>query len=258
MDATAVLAAYDRQMREGARAEGPGVRIERTGAVVRLVSEPGGWNAVLWSGLDETDAPRAIEEQIAHFTGLGQEFEWKLYGHDRPRDLGDRLTAAGFRAEEEETVMVAETADVAQDAEPPAGVRVVRATDEVGVELVVRVHEEVFGRDGSRLRRQLLTQLADDPGTVLAVVALAGDEPVSAARLEIVPGTEFAGLWGGGTVTRWRGRGVYRTLVAHRARAAAAHGCRYLQVDASDMSRPVLERLGFRALTTTTPYLYGA
>ncbi|WP_018546098.1 GNAT family N-acetyltransferase [Streptomyces sp. LaPpAH-108] len=258
MDDTAVLAAYDREMREGARADGPGARIERTGAVVRQVSEAGGWNAVLWSGLDAAGAHRAIEEQIARFTGLGQEFEWKLYGHDRPADLGERLRAAGFRAEDEETVMVAETARVAQDTEPPAGVRVVRATDEAGIELVVRVHEEAFGTDGTRLRHQLLAQHAADPGTVLAVVALAGDEPVSAARLEIVPGTSFAGLWGGGTVTRWRGRGIYRTLVAHRARTAAAHGCRYLQVDASDMSRPVLRRLGFRALTTTTPYLYGA
>ncbi|MEW2133145.1 GNAT family N-acetyltransferase [Streptomyces sp. NPDC005435] len=258
MDETAVLAAYDREMREGARADGPGARIERAGGVVRHVSETGGWNAVLWSGLDETDAQRAIEEQIAHFTGLGQEFEWKLYGHDRPADLGERLGAAGFRAEDEETLMVAETARVAQDAEPPAGVRVVRATDEAGIELVVRVHDEVFGKDGARLRHHLLTRLAADPGTVLAVVALAGDEPVAAARLELVPGTAFAGLWGGGTVERWRGRGVYRALVAHRARAAAAHGCRYLQVDASDMSRPILERLGFRALTTTTPYLYGA
>jgi hypothetical protein len=38
--------------------------------------------------------------------------------------------------------------------------------------------------------------------------------------------------------------------------AAAARGYRYLQVDASDDSRPILERLGFVALATTTPYLF--
>ncbi|MYR23936.1 GNAT family N-acetyltransferase, partial [Streptomyces sp. SID6137] len=52
------------------------------------------------------------------------------------------------------------------------------------------------------------------------------------------------------------GRGLYRALVAHRARIAAARGCRYLQVDASPMSRPILERLGFLPLSITTPYLY--
>jgi len=76
--------------------------------------------------------------------------------------------------------------------------------------------------------------------------------------MELIPGTRFAGLWGGGTVEAWRGRGIYRALVAHRARIAADRGFPYLQVDASDESRPILERLGFARLTTTTPYVHPA
>lgn len=258
MDHSAVLAHYDRDMRENATPDGPGARIERVGGVVRQVADAHGWNGVLWSDLDRAGADRAIQDQIAHYTSLGRDFEWKLHGHDRPADLGVRLAAAGFRAEPEETLLVGETGRFAVDAEPPAGVRLVRAADPAGVDLVVDVHEKAFGTDGTRLRHRLLARLAADPGTVVAVVALAGDEPVSAARMEMVPGTRFAGLWGGGTVEAWRGRGVYRALVAHRARVAAAHGYRYLQVDASAMSRPILERLGFHALSTTTPYLYGA
>ncbi len=226
--------------------------------MVRQVADAQGWNGVLWSGLDEAgeDADRVIHEQIARFTALGRDFEWKLYGHDRPADLGSRLAAAGFRAEPEEALLAGETARIAVDAEPPSGIRLVRVIDPAGVELVVDVHEKAFGTDGTRLRHRLRARLADDPGTVVAVVALAGDEPVSAARMELVPGTPFAGLWGGGTVEAWRGRGVYRALVAHRARVAAARGHPYLQVDASPLSRPILERLGFHALSTTTPYLY--
>lgn len=74
--------------------------------------------------------------------------------------------------------------------------------------------------------------------------------------MELHPGSGFAGLWGGGTVPAWRGKGIYRALVAHRARSAAEGGYRYLQVDASDQSRPILQRLGFLALSTTTPYEY--
>ena len=258
MDHAAVLARYDQDMREGARPDGPGARIERAGAVVRHVADAEGWNGVLWSALDAASADRAIAAQIAYFTGLGRDFEWKLYGHDRPVDLASRLTAAGFQAEPEETLMVGEVAGLALDTAPPAGIRFVQATDAAGVDLVVDVHERAFGTEGTRLRHRLLARLAADPGTVVAVVALAGDEPVSAARMELVPGTPFAGLWGGGTVEAWRGRGIYRALVAHRAHAAAAHGYRYLQVDASPMSRPILERLGFHALSTTVPYLYGS
>ena len=74
--------------------------------------------------------------------------------------------------------------------------------------------------------------------------------------MSFYPGTDFAGLWGGSTLTPWRGRGIYRALVAVRARLAVRRGVRYLQVDASDDSAPILRRLGFRAITTTTPYVW--
>ncbi|MGW2782406.1 GNAT family N-acetyltransferase [Streptomyces populi] len=256
MDHAAVLALFDRDMREGARPDAPGARVERVGRVVRQVGADKGWNGVLWSDLDETSADAAVAEQVRFFSGLGGGFEWKLYGHDRPRDLGRRLRAAGFTAEPEETLMVAELSDLALDVEPPEGVRLLPVTDRAGVALVAEVHEQAFGGDSTRLRHQLLAQLTGDTNTVVAVVALAGDVPVSAARMELPPGARFAGLWGGGTVEAWRGRGIYRALVAHRARVAAERGYRYVQVDASSLSRPVLTRLGFQPLTTTTPYAY--
>ncbi|AZQ39572.1 GNAT family N-acetyltransferase [Streptomyces cyaneochromogenes] len=256
MDHASILALYDRDMREGAQPDSPDARIERIGGVVRQVSSARGWNGVVWSDLDAASADAAIAEQIAQFTGLGREFEWKLYGHDLPVDLGQRLRDAGFTAQPEETLMIGEVAALTLDAEPPEGIRVLPVTDAKGVDLVAEVHEKAFGTDSSRMRHQLLARLAADPDSVVAVVALAGDTPVSAARMELVPGTRFAGLWGGGTVEAWRGRGVYRALVAHRARAAVDRGYRYLQVDAMSASRPVLERLGFTPLTTTTPYVY--
>ncbi|MFD1663641.1 GNAT family N-acetyltransferase [Streptomyces caeni] len=255
MDHAAVLALYDRDMREGARPDGPGARVERHHTVVRQVGPPHGWNGVVWSDLDETTADAAIAEQVRYFAGLGREFEWKLYGHDLPVDLGKRLRAAGLRPRPEETLMVAEVADLPLDADVPDGIRLLPVTDAAGVDLVADVHEKAFGTDGTRLRHQLLTQLTGDRDDMVAVVALAGDEPVSAARLELVPGTRFAGLWGGGTVPGWRGRGVYRALVAHRAEVAADRGYRYVQVDATAQSRPILARLGFEPLTTTTPYV---
>ncbi|KUM73214.1 GNAT family N-acetyltransferase [Streptomyces curacoi] len=256
MDHVAILALYDRDLREGAQPDSPDARVERVGRVVRQVSSAHGWNGVLWTDLDEASADAAIAEQIAHFTGFGREFEWKLYGHDAPADLGRRLSDAGFTAQPEETLMIGEAAGPVLDAEPPEGVRILPVTDAAGVDLVVEVHEKAFGTDSSRLRHQLLARLAADPDTVVAVVALADGTPVSAARMELVPGTRFAGLWGGGTVEAWRGRGIYRALVAHRARAAAERGYHYLQVDAMSTSRPILERLGFAPVTTTTPYLH--
>jgi hypothetical protein len=41
-------------------------------------------------------------------------------------------------------------------------------------------------------------------------------------------GTEFATLWGGGTLPAWRSRGIYRAIVAYRANLALRRGFRYL------------------------------
>ncbi|HZZ34676.1 MAG TPA: GNAT family N-acetyltransferase, partial [Caulobacteraceae bacterium] len=86
-------------------------------------------------------------------------------------------------------------------------------------------------------------------------VAYAGVAPVAAGRLEMIPGSAFAGLYGGGTAPEQRGRGVYRALVAARAAEARARGYRYLTVDARETSRPILERLGFQRLATVRGWM---
>ncbi|RSO09329.1 GNAT family N-acetyltransferase [Streptomyces sp. WAC 06783] len=256
MDHDTMLAVFDDRMRKNAPPDAPGAYVERAGDVVRQTGPDAAWNGVLWSALDRSRVDEAIAAQVDHYTALGREFEWKLYGHDQPDDLADRLEAAGFVPEEPETLMVARIADLPTSSAPPTGIELRPVTDAAGVELMAQAQEEAFGRDGTRHRQQLLAQLTERPDTVVAVVAMAGDVPVSAARLELVPGTGFAGLWGGGTVPAWRGRGIYRALIGFRANIAAERGYQYLQVDASDQSRPILERLGFTALTTTTPYVY--
>ncbi len=271
MDRKAALATYDEQVRRGANADGPGARVERAGEVVRYVSDdPEGEATVLWSKLDGASAGRAIAEQVEHFAALGRAFEWKHYAHDAPADLAARLRAAGFEPGGEETLMVAEAAAAVAAAEAsvagatgpgdeggwPGALRVREARDEAGVDLVVRVHEEVFGVKHAWLRRALLARLERAPEAMSAFVATVGERAVCAGRVEFHRGTDFASLWGGGTLPAFRGRGAYRALVARRARLAAERGFRYLHVDASPASRPVLERLGFARLTTTTPYVW--
>jgi len=256
MDPRAVLAVFDEQIRRHPTAEAPGERVERDEAVVRFVAGEGGRSTVTWSQLDETAADAVITDTIERFAllGVGQ-WEWKHYSHDRPADLPWRLLAAGFTPEPAEALMIAEIADLALQVPPPAGIELRPVTDRQGVDALVRVQEAVFGEDHSAFGRQLLARLGRHPPTVAAVVAVAGDTPICAGRVEFHSGTEFASLWGGGTLPAWRGRGVFRSLVAYRAALASDRGFRYLQVDASSESRPILHRLGFVQLATTTPFI---
>jgi GNAT superfamily N-acetyltransferase len=118
------------------------------------------------------------------------------------------------------------------------------------------VHDAAFEESSSDIGRHVLAGQAHEPPSVVGVVAWADGTPVSAARLELYHGTDFAGLFGGGTHPDWRGRGIFRALVAYRALVAAQHGFRYLQVDAMPTSRPILQRLGFVELATTTPFIH--
>ncbi|MFJ4778408.1 GNAT family N-acetyltransferase [Streptomyces sp. NPDC088762] len=251
-------AAYDAGMRRDAQPDSARARVERVGPVVRQTAPALGWNGVLWSDLDADTADAEIAAQVAYFAGCGApEFEWKLYDHDRPADLGERLRAAGLVPEPPETLMVGRVSELAGlPVEPPEGITLRVVTDDAGVDLMMEVHKRAFGTERPRIRELLLALLRDEPESLAAVVAMAGGTPVSAARMEMRPGTSFAGLWGGGTVPEWRGRGIYRLLVAHRARIAAERGIPYLQVDASADSRPILERLGFGVLGVTVPYVW--
>jgi hypothetical protein len=255
VDDAELRAAFDEQVRRGTRDDGSGTRAEADGPVVRRVAPGGrGWSGVTWSDLaGPAEADAAIAAQVRYFGALGLPFEWKLYDYDQPSDLGARLMAAGFVPEEDEAVMVAEVCDVPADVTLPAGVTLREVTTEAELELLIGVHERVFGGDQSRLHQDLLAQLREAPQSVTMVLAMAGDEPICSARADFPPGTQFSGLWGGGTLPAWRGRGVYRALTGYRAGLAARRGYRYLNVDASADSEPILRRLGFRRLARTTP-----
>jgi ribosomal protein S18 acetylase RimI-like enzyme len=70
-------------------------------------------------------------------------------------------------------------------------------------------------------------RLEKHQGFIEIWVAEAQGEVVCTGRLEVVLGTEFAGVWGGGTVPEWRGRGIYRALTAARANRRCVGACAF-------------------------------
>jgi GNAT superfamily N-acetyltransferase len=253
VDLSAVRAAFDQQLRRSAVA-GPESRVERDARVTREVGSDGSWTTVLWSHLSEADADEVIAAELA---GARGHFEWKYYSGDRPADLPDRLRAAGLVPEPVEGVLVADLAELPLPLSDPPGVRLTRVDEDAGVAAMTGVHREVFGGVHPGTASAVRASLALEPRPVEAVVAWADGRPISAGRIQYSEGTGFAGLFGGGTVAHWRGRGVFRALVAWRAAQARSRGVRYLYVDAVPMSRPIFERLGFVLLAETTPWMRG-
>ncbi len=206
------------------------------------------------------DPAAVIARQRDFFRERGQQVEWKTYGYDEPADLGDRLVAAGFVPEELEALILGDAERVAVDVELPAGLRV-RAVEpgpdlDRDLERIADLHDLVW--PGTRwITLRFGEEMRARPDLVKGcLVEESPDGPVLCASwLRMVEGTDFAGLWGGATHPDWRRRGLYRATVAHRARLALEHGYRFLRVDASPHSRPILERAGLWQVSTTTPYV---
>ena len=259
LDRNRLLAAYDLQVRPMEH-QGlpPGVRAEADGPIVRVVGRKEGFvSARRELGLTGDQLDALIGRQRDFFAARGEAVEWKLRGHDLPADLPVRLAAAGFLPQEQETVMIGLAERMAAaGSPPPAGVELREAEEEADLRRIAAMESAVWGEDRSWLADDLRSRKRADPDRLRILLATWGDEVVSAAWLELNPGTEFAGLWGGSTLAGWRRRGIYRALVATRARLAVAAGYTYLQVDASPDSRPILERLGMVAVTSTTPHVW--
>jgi GNAT superfamily N-acetyltransferase len=260
---SALLTAYDEQMR-GIQPEPPaGVRYEQDGPLLRVVGEYRGYiSGPRDVGVRGPELDRLIARQRDYFAGRGEAVEWKTRAHDQPADLTARLRAAGFAPEEQETVLVGLAAELAAepaaDPAPPAGVVLRWVTADADMRRIAAMESAVWGQDWSWLGENLIGRIAAAPDDIAVLVAEAGDAVVSAAWLVFLQpeGDGSARLLGGSTQPQWRGRGIYRALVAARAQRAAARGVKYLQVDASADSAPILRRLGFRAVTTTTAYVW--
>jgi GNAT superfamily N-acetyltransferase len=257
-DVSLLLDAYDAQLRAHVHDPLPdSVRIEHEGPLLRTVGF-GDRGMVEYRGLDGLDGgelDELIARQVRIFAERGEPFEWKLHGHDRPADLPERLRAAGLVPEDMETVLIAPVSALGLEASVPDGVIVREVSELTDLWRIAKMEEAVWEQDHGWID-DLATERAADPDGLRIFVAEAGDVVVCAGWIRFPSGTEFATLWGGATLPAWRGRGIYRALVAHRAKLAAERGRRYIEVDASDDSRPILERLGFVAVTTTTPYVW--
>jgi hypothetical protein len=250
-----LLAAYDAQLRTEAASA---VAVTRLGPLY-LATYLGGRGWITYADLAGADAATIrgwVVAALDHFSSDPEitRVEWKTRGHDHAPGLHEALLDNGFVPGEPESIMIGEARSLAVEVPLPTGVTLRRVTSETDVRAMCAMGSIAFDEDiTDEMTAALLHRLSLDDGMELWV-AEAGDQIVSAGRLEPVAGTDFAGIWGGATLPEWRHRGIYRALTAARARSALALGKTYIHSDSTEYSRPILELYGFVKVSTTTPY----
>jgi hypothetical protein len=243
VDLTTLLQRLDFERREVAWGEED---LEVLPQLTRRSGRGGEWHSVSYSSLTAETADAAIADELRR---AGGEFEWKYYSHDSPEDLPARLLAHGLVPQDPEAVMVQSlggSASVGHEVKPVNSLE--------RLEIFQSIAERAFGRDQSRTVDELGAALESGSTQLQGFIAYVGDVPASVGRLYISADSWFAGLYGGGTLAEFRGRGLYRSVLAARMNVAASHGAPFALVDSLPTSQPILTRLGFFRLTETIPY----
>ncbi len=208
---------------------------------------------ITFSSLTDDIADVVIAEQAVHYRALATQVEWKVYRHDKPPDLLQRVERYGFLPGPRETVLILDLREQLSWIDEPPTRSVTRVENEDYVNRYRQSAEEIFQKEHEATARELLSGIRRGSTRHRAYIAMEGDAAASIGRLYTDPRSAFGGLYGGGTLEEHRGRGLYRATVAARAREARSAGARYLIVDALPTSRPILEKLGFVRLTDTWP-----
>lgn len=172
--------------------------------------------------------------------------EWELGESTEPHDLVERLLALGLRRDDDEPLAAGM---VLRRAAVPAPPGVIARRIETVEELAAArsLQRSVFGDPGAPDPQLVAADFAREGVDGSTFVALVDGRLVAAAYAAYTPWGLL--LFGGATLPDARGRGAYTALVAARAAEAAGRGTPVLVTHAGHMSRPILERLGFEAVS---------
>jgi len=223
-----------------------------TPELVKFVSDTQYGSFISFFELNDENIDSAIEREISYFTERDLSFEWKVYDTDLPISIDKKLISHGFEKGESESFMALSLNDLSMmDVDNDACVEV---SDEQGIKDAISIQEQVWGGDFSGQLAQLINAKKAAPDDLTIYVIYENDLPVASGWIVYTRNSPFAGIWGGSTLKEYRSKGYYSALLHKRINDAIKRDIQYLIIDASDMSKPIVEQYGFQFIAKTTPY----
>lgn len=232
----------------------PGVRRFHDKGVVRDVSEDGSACEIVYSRAADDEIDHIITHEIESARAAQYQLEWKVYGHDQPPCLGDRLLAAGFQAGDKEAFMVFFAGEEALVSFGDDHCDIRRVTNKADLRDYQRIIEEVRGTNCEEEIKFYGFMLENHPSNMSIYIAYVDGEPATCGRIYFHEQSKLAALFGGNTRERFRNRGLFIQVVAVRIREALGRGIARVWVDALPTSEPILRKRGFEIVTYSQPF----
>ncbi|MEK4386188.1 GNAT family N-acetyltransferase [Solibacillus sp. FSL W7-1464] len=251
MDKNEWIALFHKELRQ--EAVTPGFIREETDFVVRHISKFNENGFILASNVNESSAMEVIRNELSYFGDLKQSFEWKVYSYDKPDNLTEILKQEGFTIDDQEALMVVKLSESHPFLTNFDLHAVKEITDEQGIRDIITLIEIIWNGSHKELGERLWRDKQNSPDLLYIYGVYEDGQLVSAAWMYLENNSSFASLWGGSTLPQYRGNGYYSKLLAVRAQKAYEKGYSFLTVDATPMSKPILEKSGFSCLA----YSYG-
>lgn len=213
----------------------------------------GGINEVSWAVLPDTEVEARVVETQREYAQDNLQWRWVLGPDSGPSTLGAVLAERGGQPIEL-AAMWRSSEDLVVP--PPPGALELLRVGPAEVEDYVQVLAQGWGLDAGPLLEFKQRVLAAHRET----------HPMWLARFEGRPAAVANAAWlshalylqGSVVLPEFRGRGLYRTLVALRLAEARRRGCPRVTVRArADSSAPILAELGFSTAWRFTTYEFG-
>ena len=231
----------------------PGYTLEVADDITRYLPQDDNDESMLClARFASASADRRIGEELARLAERGWACEWKLHDFDEPADLKQRLEQHGLHNQQVEALMVLDVAATPARTLDPTDVAVKEASADEFDDMV-RLGEEVWGCRMPWLAHAFAEMTHPVRGSAKVYCARTPERVVGTGWIEFHHGSRFAQLCGGSLLEPYRGRGLYSRLFETRLAEARRRGVPYIAVDAAPMSRPILERRGFRYVCNTYP-----
>ena len=203
---------------------------------------PVGYSRVSRATWTAEGAEAGIDAVLAFFGDTA--FHWHVGPSSAPSDLVDRLVARGLVVVARPRLM---TIPLPLPSEWPlvAQARIVDVSDATQARVGLRLaHHQEADLDRDVAERMAYLRTPGRRGGFL--VAYLDDVPVANAGYRFSSDGRCVYLTGAETAEPFRGRGIYKAVIAYRAALAVARGCSLASIVANvDTSAPVLARHGF-------------